>query len=134
MQVGPAARRRGFGVAAILATLVLAAAPAQAALQLIMFEQPGCPWCARWDAAIAPIYPKTTEGAEAPLTRMDIHAALPADIKLARAPQFTPTFVLLQDGSEVGRIEGYPGEDFFWGMLDGLLARAVPPLPTGPKT
>lgn len=136
MQVCSAARLRCFGAAAVLVTLLLAAVPAQAALRLIMFEQGGCPWCARWNTDIAPIYPKTTEGAEAPLTRMDIHAPLPADMKLTRAPQFTPTFVLLQDGTEIGRIEGYPGQDFFWGLLDGLLAKAPPPppLPSAPKT
>ena len=33
----------------------------------------------------------------------------------------TPTFVLAEGGREVGRIVGYHGEDFFYGMLDGLL-------------
>jgi hypothetical protein len=27
----------------------------------------------------------------------------------------------MQNGVEVGRIRGYPGEDFFWGMLDQLI-------------
>ena len=35
--------------------------------------------------------------------------------------RFTPTFVLVDDGREIGRIEGYPGEDFFWGLLERLL-------------
>jgi hypothetical protein len=34
---------------------------------------------------------------------------------------FTPTFVLLVDGVERNRIEGYPGEDFFWGLLGRML-------------
>lgn len=105
--------------------LVSGALPAAAAdLRLIMFEQDGCPWCAHWNAEVGPAYPKTEEGKLAPLTRLDIHAAVPEGMQLKRAPTFTPTFVLLKDGQEVGRIQGYPGEDFFWGMLDELLKKA----------
>ena len=32
------------------------------AADLVMVEEPGCPWCARWTAEIGPIYPKTAEG------------------------------------------------------------------------
>jgi len=39
---------------------------------------------------------------------------------------FTPTFVLMQDGVEIGRIEGYPGEDFFWGLLNQMIETAQP--------
>ena len=41
-----------------------------------------------------------------------------------RRVSFTPTFILVQDGVEVGRIEGYPGEDFFWGLLGKMFDRA----------
>jgi hypothetical protein len=34
---------------------------------------------------------------------------------------FTPTFVLINNGQEQARIEGYPGEDFFWPLLTRLL-------------
>lgn len=36
---------------------------------------------------------------------------------------YTPTFILLEDGQEVGRIEGYPGEGFFWGLLGKMLEK-----------
>ncbi len=39
---------------------------------------------------------------------------------------FTPTFVLFDDGREIGRIEGYPGEDFFWGLLQNLVPEPKP--------
>lgn len=88
---------------------------------LMMAEEPGCIWCARWNAEIAPIYPKTGEGQAAPLRRVDITKTLPKDITLVRRVTFTPTFVLLVHGAEVSRLEGYPGEDFFWGLLARLL-------------
>ena len=102
-----------------LGLAVLAALPARAA-ELLMVERPGCHWCERWNAEIAPAYPKTEEGARAPLRRARI-GDLPADLDLASKPIFTPTFILLEEGRELGRIEGYPGEDFFWPLLTRLL-------------
>ncbi len=88
-----------------------------------MVEEHGCLWCARWNRDISGIYPKTPEGAAAPLRRIDIRQPLPEDLEFARKPVYTPTFVLFSDGHEVGRIEGYPGEDFFWGLL-GMMLKA----------
>ena len=87
-----------------------------------MAEEPGCIWCARWLADIGPIYEKTGEGEAAPLRRVDITEPKPDDITIARPVNFTPTFILLVDGTEVSRIEGYPGEDFFWGLLGQMLS------------
>ncbi|NRB17045.1 MAG: hypothetical protein HRU33_05580 [Rhodobacteraceae bacterium] len=91
---------------------------------LVMVEEKGCVWCARWNQEIAQIYPKTTEGRAAPLRRLDMQAARPDDLTFSRSLNFTPTFVLMVDGKEVSRIEGYPGEDFFWGLLGQMLSDA----------
>ncbi len=92
-----------------------------ASLQLVMIEEDGCGWCRRWNEEIAPIYPKTSEGARAPLRRLDLDAPRPPDLAGMKPTRFTPTFVLVADGREVGRITGYPGEDFFWGLLQRLI-------------
>lgn len=91
--------------------------------RLLMAEEPGCIWCTRWHEEIGSIYPKTGEGNAAPLRRVNLNDPLPQDITLARRVSFTPTFILLVDGAEKGRIEGYPGDDFFWGILGHLLER-----------
>ena len=104
----------------VLAIALLAALPLRAAasdVELVMVEEAGCMWCARWNEEISGIYPKTPEGMAAPLRRIDIRERRPDDIAFARPLSFTPTFVLVVDGTEVARIEGYPGEDFFWGLL-----------------
>lgn len=107
-----------FRIAAFLA--LLAPAPAFAA-ELVMFEQRHCEWCEVWDEEIGVVYAKTAEGARAPLRRVDIHEDRPDDLSDIRAGGFTPTFVVVDDGAEIGRITGYPGEDFFWPMLDQIL-------------
>lgn len=109
-----------FSFMFFVSTSVYAAAPAT----LIMVEEKGCVWCARWNKEIAEIYPKTPEGAAAPLQRLDIHAERPDSVVFQRPLSFTPTFVLVVDGKEVSRIEGYPGEDFFWGLLGQMLTQA----------
>jgi len=106
-------------LAAAAATVCLAL-PAWAA-ELVMVEQTGCEWCARWDEEIAPIYPKTAEGKHAPLRRVDLRA-LPDDLQVTRRVMFTPTFLVVEDGKEQARLEGYPGEDFFWPLLADLLS------------
>ncbi|MEO1329918.1 MAG: hypothetical protein AAFW46_09670 [Pseudomonadota bacterium] len=86
-----------------------------------MIEQPGCEWCARWDEEIGGAYPKTEEGRRAPLRRIDLRSTELKAMALKPRPRFTPTFILLSNGEEVGRIEGYPGDHFFWGLFQRLL-------------
>lgn len=105
-----------------LAASMLGAAGAQAA-ELVMMEQAGCAWCARFNAEIAPAYPKTDEGKRAPLRRVDIHAPWPDDLAGIEPERFTPTFVLVEDGREIARLRGYPGDEFFWSLLDEMLAK-----------
>lgn len=101
--------------------LILGAGVSSQAAELIMLEQQGCEWCEMWHTQIGQIYPKTEEGRRAPLRQVDIHGPMPADLVGIRSDRFTPTFVLVEDGKEIGRIRGYPGEDFFWGLLGRLM-------------
>ncbi len=100
------------------------------AASLIMVEQQYCEYCEAWNADIGVIYNKTTEGKRAPLRRIDIFEPLPDDLSFLTGLVFTPTFVLVNDGKEIGRILGYASEDFFWGLLQKLLEK----LPDEEKT
>lgn len=97
--------------------------PAQAETILIMFESEGCPYCDLWKEQIGPAYPKTAEGQRAPLMMVDISDPLPEGITIGTHPVFTPTFVLVDNGQEVTRLVGYPGENFFWGLLERMLSK-----------
>lgn len=102
------------------ALLAIGLTSAAQAAELVMVEQTGCHWCERWDAEIAPIYPKTEEGQRAPLRRVDLRN-LPDDISFSSRPVFTPTFVLVEAGQELGRMEGYNGDEFFWFLLGKMI-------------
>jgi len=107
----------------IAAFALLSTADSHAA-ELIMFERAGCVWCARFDAEIAPIYGKTEESQAAPLRRVDLGRPLPADLARIDPGAFTPTFVVVDEGREIGRIRGYPGDAFFFGLLNRILTSA----------
>ncbi|MCY0095627.1 transcriptional regulator [Hoeflea ulvae] len=112
-------------LAAVLAVFMSLSAPVVAA-EMIMYEQPGCVWCQRFNAEIAPAWPKTDQGRRAPLRRVDIHETIPADLAGIPVERFTPTFVLVEDGQEIGRLRGYPGDQFFWVLVDEMLAKLDP--------
>jgi thioredoxin-related protein len=92
-------------------------------LELIMYERAGCVWCAQWDQEIAPIYPKAEIGRLAPLRRVNLDRKASTDPVLDDPVRFTPTFVLLREGKEVGRITGYHHDAFFWGLLESMVER-----------
>jgi hypothetical protein len=113
---------RTISTLCILATL---AGVANAA-ELVMYRRDGCPWCAKWDREIGPIYPKTDFSKRAPLRLINLDHDRDLPIKHG-AIRYTPTFVLVENAKEVGRIEGYPGEDFFWPRLSNLLEALTQP-------
>ncbi len=92
------------------------------AAELILVEQQGCYYCLEWKDQLGHIYPKTPEGKYAPLKTIDITEV--DQLKgLQRDVIFTPTFVLMEDNKELGRLEGYSGEDFFWELLELILEK-----------
>ena len=109
----------------VLLTAVLTPVTARA-LELVMYDKPGCVWCARFERDIGRRYSGIDVSRVAPLRRVDIHDQRRSRVNLEEPVLYTPTFVLADDdGEEIGRITGYNGEDAFWANLDDLL-RACP--------
>ncbi len=98
------------------------------AAELVMFESPECEWCEAWHEDVGIIYSKTEEAKKIPLFRMDIDAPRSGALSKIRPVMYTPTFVVMDKGSEIGRIMGYPGEDHFWGMLGEIVAKIDTPV------
>lgn len=152
-EAGIAARAAGIALALLLVVLsgfdtaVAAAGSAQrdniatgaksAPAALVMIEEPGCPYCARWHREVGVGYPNSSEGRFAPLTIIDISDP---ERRAFKRVTYTPTFIVVAKGREVGRITGYPGADFFWSMLGDILVKvgyrpdAEPELPSASPT
>lgn len=122
MRSGAPAKRpvRGAVAALLVAISLLLPARAAAAAEMLMFVKPGCIWCELWRKEVGPIYPKTPEGRVAPLRELD-SSNVPTSLKLTAPIVYTPTFVVVSHDREVGRITGYPGDDFFWSLLSRIL-------------
>lgn len=107
-----------------LAGLVLAGpAPALAAtFELVMFERSGCAYCVRWEREVGPAYPLTPQGRQAPLRKVNLDNGQPA-LALDTPVRYSPTFVLMKDGREVGRITGYMNDAMFWGIFAKMMDR-----------
>jgi thioredoxin-related protein len=117
---------RTFVAAAFAVGLSLWSAAAQAS-ELVMFEQAGCVFCQRWDRDVGALYGKTDEAKALPLRRIDIQNQKASGVALASPVRYTPTFIVVDNGREVGRITGYSNDDAFWGQLDALAAKLAPP-------
>lgn len=108
------------GLVAVLGGVAPSAASA-AELAFVMVEHPACPFCRAWHRTIGPVWPKSDLGRRAPLVRLELGTdPLPPGIGEVRV---TPTFILLAEGREVGRIVGYQGETLFWQQAEALFAR-----------
>ncbi|WP_254367868.1 thioredoxin fold domain-containing protein [Paracoccus sp. Z118] len=110
-----------------LCTLILLAFGAHAGgarWQMLMVESPGCPFCRQFRAEILPSYAAHPQGRAAPLLHVDFDGPWPNGLALASRPRVTPTFILLEGGKEIGRIEGYPGREAFWPAVAEMLQDA----------
>jgi hypothetical protein len=105
----------------LLACLGLAPSQPAAALELLMFERSGCPWCLRWMKEVAPAYEASEEGRLAPLRRINIDRGQPQGLGLAMPVHYSPTFVLVDEGREIGRLIGYIDASTFWGLLTKMV-------------
>lgn len=90
-------------------------------VRLIMVDDPNCYYCRKWNAEIGRGYAKTAEGRFAPLRRVRRGAK---QLNGLAPVIFTPTFIVVHQGRELGRIAGYPGRDYFYEELRGVLAAA----------
>ena len=85
--------------------------------QLLMITSDSCPWCEAFEEEVGQAYDLTEDAELLPLRRHDFFETLPSELKSITPATMTPTFIILLNGSEVGRIVGYPGAELFWWRL-----------------
>lgn len=104
-----------------LLLLLTAGAASAGSLQLLVTHDAACGEYARWQREVAPTYASTAEGRAAPLLSVNTDGPWPNGLALASRPKATPTFILIDDGRELGRIEGYGDAASFRTRLARLL-------------
>lgn len=119
-----------FKAALLVATV--ACTVAASAAELLMFTRAGCPYCVLWEREIEPIYGKTDEAITAPLRKVHTDRPMPKDAHLIPPVRVTPTFVLMDNGKEIGRFSGYNDDATFWANLGMLMRRLDERPPSDP--
>lgn len=109
-------------VAGAIAIVLFSILPSQAA-ELVMVDNRGCSYCAKFNREVAPRYDSTGAGKRAPLRKVNPYKKWPADLAGVKPAPFTPVFILVHKGREVGRFAGYTGEAKFWAHLQPLLKK-----------
>ena len=120
-------------VAAALSLSTVSVAVADT-FELLMFERAGCVYCARWDQEVGPAYPLTPQGKQAPLRKVSLDNGQPKELVLDMPVRYSPTFVLLKDGREAGRITGYMSDAMFWGIFAKMLEAQQKPVAQGGRS
>lgn len=122
-----------FSFLLALAVLALGLPGVARAAELVYFHSESCTVCEQWNEEIGAVYGKTSEAKRLTLRRISVHDDLPADLSFVKGVVYTPTFVIVDQGREVGRMVGYITDYFFWEQvglqikrLDAAQAAACP--------
>lgn len=101
-----------------LLLIILTATPVQSA-ELLMFSSKTCGYCIAFLKEVWPEYVKSPKQNILPLKLVDFDGSIPywftnaLDSNKIDGIRATPTFVIFNNGEEIGRLEGYPGKESF---------------------
>ena len=105
--------------------------PASAA-ELLMIHSPTCVFCKSFMNDTKPGYFLSEQAKKYPLHVIDISISENREWirKAIRSKKIkpiigTPTFILYDDGKEIGRFVGYGGKEWFYHYLDEAIKRSV---------
>jgi thioredoxin-related protein len=91
------------------------------AAQLVMIDSKMCRYCAAFNRQVGSDYDKTEAGRAAPLRRVSILRKWPSDLAGIKRTTYTPVFILVDQGREVGRFYGFIDAATFYADLNRLL-------------
>lgn len=86
------------------------------ATELFAFEAPNCGPCKVFKREVLPVYADSPAGKVFPLWVVDMGSKVP--FRLAQPITFTPTFVWVENGVEVGRFAGYRTREQFFEIVN----------------
>jgi thioredoxin-related protein len=107
----------------VAAALISAGASLSQAAELVMVDLRSCHYCAKFRHDVARTYDATEAGQIAPLRLVSPLRKWPHDLAGVTPAPYTPVFILVEKGREIGRFAGYTTADAFWAKLNPLLAK-----------
>jgi thioredoxin-related protein len=99
-----------------------ASVPQLCNLQLVVMEAEGCIYCTVFRRDVLPSYEVSERGKDMPVRFVDVNDVVKSGIELVQPIDILPTFVVVKDNREVGRIPGYVGPEDFFHSINYLLS------------
>lgn len=93
-------------------------------LELVVMEAPGCIYCTIFRRDVLPDYVASPRSKELPIRFVDINDEAANNLGIDSPVDMVPTFVVLKNNKEIGRIPGYTGPEFFFHTINYLLSTA----------
>ncbi len=93
-------------------------------MELVVLEAPGCIYCGLFRRDVLPSYEASERAKNMPIRFVDINDAAADALGLDSPVDVVPTFVVMKNNHEVGRIPGYTGPEFFFHTINHLLSGA----------
>lgn len=92
---------------------------AAAEARLIMVTSEYCPYCQAWERDVGVVYDKSPYATKLPLSRVKIGSKMPDNVAIEKPVIGTPTFLIIRNGREIDRQNGYiNAEMFFWWLSE----------------
>jgi len=92
--------------------------------ELVVIEADGCIFCEIFRSDVLPAYEASEQGKQMPVQFVDINDMDTTHLEFKGAVDIVPTFIVVKDRREVGRISGYVGSENFFHSINYLLASA----------
>ncbi len=81
--------------------------------ELVMFSSPLCAYCAYFEQNVIPIYKHHDLAQIAPLNAVNMDEEGSGPYTLEKPIEVLPTFIVMRNGKEVGRLSGIPDKLYF---------------------
>ena len=108
---------------ALALTFAVSCQTAAADSRLIMVTSDYCPSCQAWELDVGKVYDKSPYATTLPLTRVEIGGKMPGGATFQKPVVGTPTFLIIHNGQEIGRQNGYIDAEMFWWWLSEYTAK-----------
>ena len=114
-----------FPIAASRAGLDLSAPVASGAnVELIVVEASECIYCTVFRRDVLPSYQASEQARSVPVRFLDVNDRAVEQLGLDGPINIVPTFVVMKNNKEIGRIPGYVGPENFYHTINYLLSTA----------
>jgi len=89
---------------------------------MVVLEVPGCIYCNVFRRQLLPTYKSSKQAKRIPIRFVNLNDPALAEIGLTQPVGIVPTFVILEDNQEIGRIPGYMSRHDFFRAIDYILS------------